>query len=386
MRSPIFGRRIHIAGSVPDNVEHATEIESLRARKFVALLVKELLKKGATFVVPVDAEKKRQDGTPICFDWLVWQTIKENMHLRPHGAPTPVAIAVKHHKNQEQIPPEFQDLWDEFSISDSVRTESAAHWNMNSKRMEAQARHGDVLVTVGGGEGILFLANEYHDQGKPVVPVDFRISVPGSGTHRLVEYSQTGNNAARFFKTTDGNTSLTWIERLIPNSRNQPQQILDRVTELMGVLVPPTAFAVRLLNPKSPDYADVQNFFDTVVKPVIEDEYGYSLVVVDGAQAVEHSRIDQEIFAKLRRSRLVIADITGVRPNCFIELGYALGRAVPTIATAREGTETPFDVMSYAAHHWKTTGSVDERRREFRTHFEAVKNRPPLVHDDPLIP
>lgn len=386
MRSPIFGRRVHIAGSVPGNIEHAAADEAMRARNFVASLVKDLLKKGATFVVPVDAEKKREDGTPICFDWLVWQTIKENLHLRPHGAPTPVAIAVKHHKNEEQIPVEFQDLWDEFSSSDSVRTVSAAHWNMNSKRMEAQARHGDVLITIGGGEGILFLANAYHDQGKPVIPVDFKISAPGSGTHRLIEYGQTGSNATRFFKTTDGNTSLTWLERLIPNSRREPSYYAERVAELMEALVPPVAFAVRLLNPKSADFVDVQNFFDTVVKPVVEDEYGYSLVVIDGVQAVEHARIDQEIFARLHRSRLVIADITGVRPNCFIELGYALGRCVPTVVTAKEGIETPFDVMSYAAHHWKATGSVEERRREFRKHLDAVKSRPPLVADDPLIP
>lgn len=385
MRNSIFGRRIHIAGSVPVSADQAAIEEAQRARKFVECLVKDLLKQGATFVIPVDAEKLRADGIPICFDWLVWRVIKENMHLRPHGAPTPVAIAVKHHKNEEQIPAEYQDLWDEFSNSDSVRTESAAHWNMNSKRMEAQAKHGDMLVTLGGGEGILFLANAYHDQGKPVVPVDFKISVPGSGTHRLIEYGQTGNNAARFFKTTDGNTPLTWLGRVTPSSRKEPQQIADRVSELLGVLVPPVAFAVRLLNPQLPDYDDVQTYFDTVVKPVIEEEYGYSLVVIDGVQAVEHSRIDQAIFARLHRSRLVIADLTGLRPNCFIELGYALGRTVQTIVTAREGTETPFDVMSYAAHHWKKSGNVEERRREFRTHLESVKSRPPLVAEEPLI-
>jgi len=34
---------------------------------------------------------------------------------------------------------------------------------MNSKRMEAQARWGDILIPVGGSEGALFLANLYHD-------------------------------------------------------------------------------------------------------------------------------------------------------------------------------------------------------------------------------
>ena len=47
-----------------------------------------------------------------------------------------------------------------------MKIENAAHWNMNSKRMEAQARSGDILVTLGGTEGVLYLANLYHDAGR----------------------------------------------------------------------------------------------------------------------------------------------------------------------------------------------------------------------------
>ena len=79
---------------------------------------------------------------PICFDWLIWQTIKDNLHLRPGDAPAPVAIAVQHHKTEEQIPAEFQALWGELRSTDHVKIENAAHWNMNSKRMEAQASDG----------------------------------------------------------------------------------------------------------------------------------------------------------------------------------------------------------------------------------------------------
>ncbi len=42
------------------------------------------------------------------------------------------------------------------AASDLVQIENAAHWNMNSKRMEAQARWGDILIALGGAEGVLF--------------------------------------------------------------------------------------------------------------------------------------------------------------------------------------------------------------------------------------
>lgn len=383
MTSAVFGRRIHIAGSLPEETVAPTP-EAERARRFVQQLVKDLMKKGATFVLPVDAEKKRTDGIPFCFEWLIWTTIAQNLHLRPHGAPTPVAVAVKHHKNDEQIPEEYVEFWDGFSGTDNVRIDHAAHWNMNSKRMEIQARHGDILITVGGGEGVLFLANAYHDAGKPVIPVDFPVSTPGSGTHRVCNFANTGN-AQKLFRTRDHNPALTWLARVTPNSRSEPGKIAERVIELIESLEPPAAFAVRLLNPDFPDYAAVDDFFAVVVKPVIEEEYGYSLVVVDGKQAVEQSRIDQDIFSKLRRSGLVIADLTGERPNCFLELGYALGRSARTIVTVRDGTKPPFDVTTYAAHVWKPTGDVIERRARFREHIESVKARPPIVPDDPLI-
>jgi hypothetical protein len=108
--------------------------------------------------------------------------------------------------------------------------------------------------------------------------------------------------------------------------------------------------------------------------------------VVDGRQPYEHARIDQEIFAKLHRSRVVLADITGMRPNCFVELGYALGRGLPTMLMAKEGGEHPFDIYTLSGLRWKTTGSLDERRRLFREHWEAIRNRPPLVPTEPLIP
>lgn len=383
MTSAVFGRRIHIAGSLPEEAVAGTH-EAERARQFVEQLVKNLMKKGATFVLPVDAEKKRTDGIPFCFEWLIWTTIAQNLRLRPRGAPTAVAIAVKHHKNDEQIPDEYIDLWDEFSSTDNVQIDHASHWNMNSKRMEIQARHGDILITVGGGEGVLFLANAYHDAGKPVIPVNFPVSTPGSGTQRICDFATAGN-APKLFRTHDSTTALTWLSRITPKSKSEPRKIAEQVIELLDALEPPAAFAVRLLNPDFPEYAAVNEFFKVVVQPVIEEEYGYRLVVVDGKQAVEQSRIDQDIFSKLRRSGLVIADLTAERPNCFLELGYALGRSTRTIVTVCEGTKPPFDVTTYAAHVWKPTGDVDERRMRFREHLESVKSRPPIVADDPLI-
>ncbi|KAB7632192.1 MULTISPECIES: hypothetical protein [Stenotrophomonas] len=382
----LLGRRIHIAGSISKDSCTAAPQEVERARQSVELLVKELVARGAAFVVPIDAEKPREDGLPICFDWLVLKTIFNNLASRPASATGPLVFAVKHHKNEDQIPEQYEDLWATMRSSDLVQIESAAHWNMNAKRMEAQARHGDILITLGGGEGVLFLANLYHDAGKPVVPLTFKLESATTGSQKIFDFASTSNNAKRLFLVEGAPNEHGWLNRIEVTSRKAVADCVKDVIGLVESLVPPRAFVVRLLNPSHPDFESVESFFDNVVQPVMENELGYRLTVVDGRQSYDHARIDEEIFAKLHRSRVVLADITGGRPNCFIELGYALGRGLPTMLMAKEGSDHPFDITTLSGHHWKPTGSTVERRKAFLEHWNAIRNRPSLVPTEPLIP
>lgn len=236
------------------------EVESARA--FVQGLVQELIRRGTTFVLPVDADKSRSgDGLPVCFDWLVWETLDANLAQRPLAAPDPLAIAVQHHKNEEQVPAEFEALWDGLRASDRVQIENVSHWNINSKRMEAQARWGDILITLGGAEGVLFLANLYHDAGKPVVPLNFSITPPDTGAKRLFNLGLSSRHTQRLFQAGD-HSAHTWINRINFTSRKSVGERVSTVIDLLEALEPPRAFVVRLLNSDHEDYAEVQNFFD----------------------------------------------------------------------------------------------------------------------------
>jgi hypothetical protein len=384
-KSPLFGRRIHIAGSIAADLGGAPTGEVRQARELVQGVVRELMKRGATFVVPIDAEKLRPgDDLPICFDWLVLETIHANLAARPAAAPLPLVIAVQHHKNEEQIPAQFEVLWDNMRVSDLVQIENAAHWNMNSKRMETQARWGDILITLGGSEGVLFLANIYHDAGKPVVPLNAGICAPNAGARRLFSFGLSSSQAGRLFQPID-RSAHAWINRINFTSRRPVEERIAALLDLLEAIERPRAFVVRLLDPAQADYADVEAFFKTVAQPIIEDDLGFKMTVVDGRQPLDHAWLEQEIFAKLHRSRVVFADITGMRPNCFLELGYALGRGLPTMLMAKEGSQHPFDITTLSGLHWKLRGSLAERRKAFREHWDAIKNRPPLVPTEPLI-
>lgn len=385
-RSVLHGRRIHIAGSIHTSPDVASADEVGLSRDFVRTLVLELLREGCTFVLPVDANPVRPaDNLPVCFDWLIWETLSSNLHMRPAGAPYPLAIGVQHHKTENQIPDEYVGMWDGLKGSPLVSIDNASHWNMNSKRMEIQAARGDILITLGGCEGVLYLANLYSQAGKPVIPLDFRLCPEGKGARRLFSRAMERTSSDDFFRTTN-QTPHDWMNRLNFGSRHDAAYRVEQVVSVLEALEKPSAFAVRLLNPDHVDYVQVQDFFDVVVKPVMEEELGYRLVTIDAKHDNSFPRVDEEIFNHLHRSSVVIADITGSRPNCFIELGYALGRSLPTIMTGREGSENPFDTKSISGHFWKSSLPAAERQAAFLEHFRANINRPPLVTVPMLTP
>ena len=385
--SPLFGRRVHIAGSVPDDLGVAPTEELKAAREFVAALVTALMRKGTTFVVPVDADKLRAgDNLPITFDWLIWETLANSLARRPTGAPNPLAVAVQHHKSEDQVPADKCDLWDGLRGSELVSIDNASHWNMNSKRMEMQALRGDILITIGGGEGVLFLANLYHLAGKPVIPLNCTLCPSDTGSRKLFNQALISQQTVRFFRTTGQTSPHDWINRINFSRRHDVSARVSTLVELLESLERPTVFAVRLLNAKAAEFQSVEDYFTGVVQHVVEQEFGYTLRAVDGIQTNEFPRIDDEIFNKLHHSAVVVADLTGMRPNCLIELGYALGRSIPTMMTAQAGTEFPFDVKTFAGLPWDPGTTLEQRRQAFRGYWAANIRRPALVTPEPLVP
>ncbi len=383
----LFGRRIHIAGSIDDSPSIAPAAEVKRAREFIEVLVPRLVERGATFVLPIDDEKTRQtDGLPICFDWLVLRILRECIGNRPINAPEPYVFAVQHHKTEGQVPTEFASLWQDFRDSAHVDIRNVGHWDMYSKRMEEQAGLGDILIALGGKDGVLNLANLYHDAGKPVIPLNLPITKEGTGALRLFGIGLSFFDSGNLFRTKGRRTAREWMARVDFRSRGRTSQgQVAIVLDLLDRLDAPRAFVVRLMNEKHDLHSAVDEFFSRVVAPVVEEEYGYELAVVDGSQPYESGTIPQDIFEKLHRSRVAVADLTGMRPNCLIELGYALGRGLPTMMLAREGEQLPFDVQGIPIHYWNSNDPIGERQVQFRQYWMENIRRPHLVDTGALV-
>ena len=182
----------------------------------------------------------------------------------------------------------------------------------------------------------------------------------------------------RFFHMRSGATEAARLARISTREgRAEPDEVADGLLALLGDLAPPTAFFVRLVKHDHELFRSVESFFRDVVEPLVA-EAGYRRHEV-GTDETSGPFMNVEIFEELHFSPLVIADLTGLRPNCFMELGYALRGEGKVLITARDGTSPPFDPAALPWHFWSDSLLDVARRAAFEEYWRRNVNRPPLV-------
>jgi hypothetical protein len=142
-------------------------------------------------------------------------------------------------------------------------------------------------------------------------------------------------------------------------------------------LRPRPAFYIRLLDTSHPDHPAVEQFFRDVVDDVVVG-HGFTPHEM-GSGKPQAAFINVEIFEALHRAGLVIVDLTGIRPNCTMELGYALARRRRVVISAKKGTTLPFDEDKLPTFFWEDTGTLAERVGPYRKWFDRYGELPPIV-------
>jgi hypothetical protein len=146
-----------------------------------------------------------------------------------------------------------------------------------------------------------------------------------------------------------------------------------------------------------PDGFVIMKFGDAQLDQVFEDVICPALT----AAGLTPRRVDRddegellksEIVAFLEQSEIIVADLTGVRPNCYLEVGYAMGLGKKTnlIMTVREdhhhsspnyvhgGPRVHFDLEGYSLIFWNP-----EDLPGFRAQLEAkINRRLAILHDN----
>ena len=157
------------------------------------------------------------------------------------------------------------------------------------------------------------------------------------------------------------------------NSELNASATVDTTLGILKEMDRPRAFYVRLLNRAHDKFEPVERFFRSVVDPVVEDA-GYRRIEV-GTDKAEEGFMNVEIFKSLHDASLVIVDVTGSRPNCFMELGYALGRGTRVLVSTEDGTDLPFDQAAIPTLMWNPNREPTELIEEFKKYWTRVIDR-----------
>ena len=379
------GRRVHIAGSASSNT--STEL-LLYAHALVESLVKALLFGGSRLVVGVGKEPHVDNTDPmspsIIFDWTVLTAagvLVADESIQPRSSQGPVIATVATERTQDQIPPPRRDLWQSLLDDGSVLLEYAPPgWTSGAVRRIRQSQLGDILIALSGGEGVEHLTQLYAHAGKPVIPLDLDLGASsdegGGRAARLFRRAQAKPSV--FARFTDPTVGGAQFANLSTHHGNRPvPEVVESLLRLIDSLAPPSAFYVRLLNQEVTEFEAVESFFRHVVDPVVRG-FGYEPVQM-GIGASEYAWMNEAIFDQLHHSQLAVVDLTGNRPNCFMELGYALGRELRVLVTAMADTKSQFDSQMIERHDWKQDGAIDIEQQRFRDYWARNIDRPALV-------
>jgi hypothetical protein len=96
----------------------------------------------------------------------------------------------------------------------------------------------------------------------------------------------------------------------------------------------------------------LREVFEKSIEP-LSAETGFRMLRMDRKQF--NDKICDQILKEIRRSRFVIADVTGHRQGVYFEAGFALGLGIPVIWTCRQSDlkDAHFDTRQYNHIVWK---------------------------------
>jgi len=376
----VAGLRVHITGSAAKDCDAGL----LRvAHSFVHALCERLIAEGEGLLLGIGGEPLGDAELPCIFDWTGLETIAASPDPAPDWQSLRLGrfVVVGSQSGLAKIPESRRVVWDRYRNRTDVELDpTPPGWRMASLIRDRQLLHGDVLLVFGGGAGAEHLAQLYRDDGKPVIPIHTDIgsfSQDGNGGSRYL-HEKALSEVATFFRLRDSaGDAASRLSSLRLDANTDVRALAVATAGLIADLRPRPAFYVRLLDTDDANFDAVESFFRNVVDPVIEAKGFRSNEM--GMHGPEDAFMNVEIFKSLHRAALVVVDLTGVRANCTMELGYALGRQRRCLLSAMKGTTLPFDSEQLPTHFWDPGMDQDRKVADYGKWFDRYSEPVPLV-------
>ncbi|MBN3949198.1 MAG: hypothetical protein HWQ38_23145 [Nostoc sp. NMS7] len=244
----IKGQRIHIAGSADKNIDQ----NILRyAHEFVTELVRTLILEGAMFITGIGKEplsiENDFNSPSIIFDWTVLNVIHDSLQqglVTISNFPERPLFTIGTSKTENQIPDNRRDLWESFLAVNALEIDFLqVGFASAALRRQRQAQRGDILIIIGGGEGVEHLASLYIEYCKPVIALDLEIGNSchdGSGGAPSLAMKM-GADPNHFVHFSDVSAAGSLVAGLTTRQGKKPvKQVVQAIVKLIQSLEPNT--------------------------------------------------------------------------------------------------------------------------------------------------
>lgn len=154
---------------------------------------------------------------------------------------------------------------------------------------------------------------------------------------------------------------------------NATQEFLNEIRILQSTPATRSLLQQAILEPKNQIFVIMKfndplldSAYEGVIKP-LGIEFGYNVLRVDEIQ--NSGNITTQILENIASSKIIIADLSGERPNCYYEAGYAHALGKDIIFCIKTGDIIHFDLASYRFIQWSTEA---ELRRKLKERLKAI--------------
>ena len=178
--------RFHISGSI--NKSASVEFIKL-THKFIKKLVIEILKRNGHFIITFGDEPKVNDFSLI-FDYTIIEGIKA-FYSNNINKKKSIILAFLYHSYKNKIPSERKYLVTELMKYDFVRIKELPKLSSYGGKLRSElAKKTDVLIILGGSQGVNDLVEKCYQEHKIIVPLN--IDLGKLGTFNIIDMINKG--------------------------------------------------------------------------------------------------------------------------------------------------------------------------------------------------
>ena len=194
----------------------------------------------------------------------------------------------------------------------------------------------------------------------------------GSATEDSVKlFNMKNATFLRVYRTTEA-LSATADKSVAQQIKDQEFQSNDCTKATLNKIkkasasAPTTSLLQKAFQPPKPQVFVIMKFGDeildsayrSVFKPAIK-KLGLSCIRVD--EIPDSGKISDQILEAIAESKYIIADLSGARPNCYYEAGFAHALGKEIVLTIRDGETAHFDLQGHRFIQWKTESDLKKK-------------------------